>query len=269
MRSISSVLAEWTPHSADFACVQLTETRGSTPRESGTFMLVGETWQAGTVGGGTLEWDCLQYARYLLRSDKDVECHEFVLGNGTNQCCGGRAKIKITRSNLPMIETLKQQLCRDEESRKTVLLFGAGHVGRALAYALAPLPLKLVWVDPRQDEFGTVPSGVEMRVTSDWERELTLAPQGSGLLVLTPNHSLDALIVAAALERNDFAYIGLIGSKTKRRRFENSFREVGLTEEQIKSFICPIGDRNIRDKRPEIIAALVAAEIVEKLLHAA
>ncbi|MFT8646570.1 MAG: XdhC family protein, partial [Gluconacetobacter sp.] len=109
--------------------------------------------------------------------------------------------------------------------------------------------------------------GVVVRMTESWEEVLAAAPAGAGVLVLTPSHRLDALIVGAALERDDLRYVGLIGSRTKRRGFEAGFRAVGLGPERIARLVCPIGDRGIRDKRPEIIAALVAAEIVERLLH--
>lgn len=266
MKELAARLSEWSLNAPPVVCVQIMDVRGSTPRESGAFMLIGERWQAGTIGGGCLEWDCLQQARTLLQAGEAEWSHRFVLGPETGQCCGGRVDVRITRMDAALAARLQQQLAAQEEAWPVLVLFGAGHVGRALARALAPLPLRLIWVDPRAEEFGSVPEGVEARITSDWEHVLAEIPAGSGVLVLTPNHSLDALIVAAALERGDLSYVGLIGSRTKRRRFEASFREIGLPEEQIASLICPIGDRGVRDKRPEIIAALVAAELIERFL---
>nr|WP_298798307.1 xanthine dehydrogenase accessory protein XdhC [uncultured Acetobacter sp.] len=266
MKELLARLSDWHPDAPPVACVQVVDVRGSTPRESGAFMLVGEDWQAGTIGGGCLEWDCVHHARTLLRQHETEGVHRFVLGPETGQCCGGRVDVRITRLDADLVTGLQQQLTGQEQAWPVLVLFGAGHVGRALAHALAPLPLHLIWVDPRPEEFGPVPAGVDARVTSGWERILADVPAGSGTLVLTPNHALDALIVAAALERGDLSYVGLIGSRTKRRRFEASFREIGLPEEQIASLICPIGDRGIRDKRPEIIAALVAAELIERFL---
>ena len=80
---------------------------------------------------------------------------------------------------------------------------------------------------------------------------------------MTHSHALDSLITAAALEHGDFTYVGLIGSRTKRRRFERAFRDIGIPHSRIRTLVCPIGDRGVRDKRPEIIAALTAAEIIE------
>ncbi|MFT9332051.1 xanthine dehydrogenase accessory protein XdhC [Acetobacter persici] len=266
MKELSTRLSDWHRDAAPVACVQVVDARGSTPRESGAFMLIGEHWQAGTIGGGCLEWDCVHRARTLLDAGDAEWTHSFVLGPETGQCCGGRVDVRISRLDTALAMRLQQHLAGQEQAWPVLVLFGAGHVGRALARALSPLPLRLIWVDPRPEEFGVVPEGVEARMTGAWEQVLAEIPAGSGVLVLTPNHSLDALIVAAALERGDLSYVGLIGSRTKRRRFEAGFREIGLPEERIAALICPIGDRGVRDKRPEIIAALVAAELIERFL---
>ena len=107
-------------------------------------------------------------------------------------------------------------------------------------------------------------------MTDAWEGEVARAPAGAACLVLTHSHALDARITAAALERGDLAYVGLIGSRSKRRRFEHAFRDIGIAEDRIAALVCPIGDRGIRDKRPAVIAALAAAELVEAFAkHAA
>lgn len=266
MKDLSACLSDWCRDTSPAACVQVLDVRGSTPRERGAFMLVGQHWQVGTIGGGFLEWESVHRARTLLEAGQSEWTHSFVLGPETGQCCGGRVDVRIVRMDTALATCLQQQLAGQEQAWPVLILFGAGHVGRALARALAPLPLRLIWVDPRPEEFGTVPEGVEARVTNGWEKVLAAAPAGSGALVLTPSHALDALIVAAALERGDLSYVGLIGSRTKRRQFEAAFRAIGLPEERIASLVCPIGDRGVRDKRPEIIAALVAAELIERFL---
>ena len=151
------------------------------------------------------------------------------------------------------------------EALPVVLLFGAGHVGRALARALAPLPLRVRWVDARAHEFPDPPvEGVETVVTDRPLPAIEAAPAGSAVLVLTHSHTLDFILTEAALRRPDLAYVGLIGSRTKRRRFERGFRDLGLGEGDLARLVCPIGSDRLRDKRPAVIAALVAAE----LLHA-
>ena len=114
--------------------------------------------------------------------------------------------------------------------------------------------------------FGCVPVEVEAQVPGDWHAMLDAAPAGSGVLVLTQSHTLGALIVGAALVRDDLRYVGMIGSRTKRRRFESAFRQIDIPQMQIDKLVCPIGDFGVRDKRPEIIAAFVTAEIATRLL---
>ncbi len=263
------LLRQWQQAPQPLVVARVTLTRGSTPREEGAFMLVGQAVVAGTVGGGALELACEQHAHAMLLSGEALREQQIVLGGANvSQCCGGRVAVRLEVLTPTLCAELEHQLARHHAERPVLFLFGAGHVGRALAHALAPLPLRLVWVDPRAHEFGPVPAGVEVRVTSAWEDVLATAPPGAGVLVLTPSHTLDALIVEAALMRPGLAYVGLIGSQTKRLRFEKSLAAVGVSPEQLAALVCPIGERGIRDKRPEVIAALVAAEVVEKLIHA-
>ncbi|AQS89506.1 xanthine dehydrogenase accessory protein XdhC [Neoasaia chiangmaiensis] len=255
----------WRSGGQAVARVTIVAARGSTPRECGAFMLVTAREQSGTIGGGRLEWDCVAAARSLLVSGGDAVERDIVLGPRINQCCGGAVRVRIERlHDLAALETDMAQLVA---ALPQLFLFGAGHVGRALARALSLLPLRLNWIDAREEEFGDVPKGVATFVTTDWERELARAPAGSGVIVMTQSHTLDALIVAAALSRGDLRYVGLIGSTTKRRRFVQGFREIGIPAERVAALVCPIGDRGVRDKRPESIAALVAAEMVERFLN--
>ena len=59
-----------------------------------------------------------------------------------------------------------------------------------------------------------------------------------------------------------FAYVGLIGSATKRERFERWFRARGNDPRRTETLTCPIGAGLGRDKRPSVIAAMVAAELL-------
>jgi len=247
--------------------VRVLRTRGSTPRETGAWMMVYPDRTEGTIGGGGLELDSIALAREMLPASSGAIERTFVLGGTTDQCCGGAVTVGLVPLDADGVQGWADSVASMRASQPVLLLFGAGHVGRALAYALAPLPLQLVWIDSRPEEFGdTPPPNVVIQADGDWQRHVAGAPPGSGALVLTQSHALDALIVAAALERGDFRYVGLIGSRTKRARFVTAFREIGLTEAQIDTLICPIGARGVRDKRPEMIACLVAAEIAERFI---
>ncbi|MBF0875333.1 xanthine dehydrogenase accessory protein XdhC [Gluconobacter cerevisiae] len=254
----------WRTEGQEMVRLTVIRAKGSTPREEGAFMLLTRTEQSGTIGGGRLEWDCMAEARALLASGGGAVERHISLGPAINQCCGGAVTIRMER--MGDADALEAELRADREKLPQLLLFGAGHVGRALARALSLLPLRLVWVDARQEEFGTVPPGVEALVTEQWESLVQAAPSRSGVLVLTQSHTLDALITGTALERGDLRYVGMIGSRTKRKRFESAFRQIDIPQERIDRLVCPIGDFGVRDKRPEMIATFVTAEIAARML---
>jgi xanthine dehydrogenase accessory factor len=103
------------------------------------------------------------------------------------------------------------------------------------------------------------------------EAEVRNAPAGTAFAILTHDHALDFLIVAEALKRDDTAYVGMIGSKTKKATFKNWFlKSADGNEAELAFLVSPIGGDAVKDKRPQVIAALAAAEIMTALVaHAA
>jgi len=149
------------------------------------------------------------------------------------------------------------------EAVTPVLLFGAGHVGRAVVMALAPLPFTVRWIDSRPDQFPQhVPQNVVTACTDDVERELDDAPRDAMIVVMTHSHPLDFDITAAALRRRTADYVGLIGSVTKRARFVSFARQLGLADSDIDRLNCPIGFSQIKGKEPAVIAASLAAQLL-------
>jgi xanthine dehydrogenase accessory factor len=146
---------------------------------------------------------------------------------------------------------------------RAVYLFGAGHVGRALALALAPLPFAVRWIDPRRDAFPAhAPSNVTL-IHAPWPTaELASASDRSLVIVMTHSHALDLEIVAEALRVERFGYVGLIGSATKRARFLSQMRTAGLTEVQLARLVCPIGVLGLESKDPAVIAASAAVQML-------
>jgi xanthine dehydrogenase accessory factor len=142
-------------------------------------------------------------------------------------------------------------------------LFGAGHVGRALVMALAPLPFDVFWIDPRADAFPThVPRQVRVICRPRPESILAEAADDARILIMTHSHALDLSIAVAALAAGRFAYVGVIGSKTKRARFVSQMRQAGLDESHIGRLTCPIGIPGIEGKEPAVIAASVVAQVL-------
>jgi xanthine dehydrogenase accessory factor len=149
------------------------------------------------------------------------------------------------------------------EATPPVLLFGAGHVGRAVVLALAPLPFTVRWIDSRPDQFPQyVPQNVIPVCTDAVNRELAEAPRDAMIIVMTHSHPLDFDITVAALRRRTFDFVGLIGSETKRARFTSFARQMGVAESDINRLVCPIGITEIKGKEPAVIAAALAAQLL-------
>lgn len=233
---------------------------GSTPREPGAKMIVTRDRLYGTIGGGNLEFQACRIARDQLLSGQAVGNKRFPLGAGLGQCCGGLVNL--------VFETLDdaQSWSRAESEVETLdlYLFGAGHVGRAVVNAMRDLPVDIHWVDSRDDMFPLdLPAGVTTVCTDTPEAEVDAAPAQCGFLVMTHDHSIDQSLCEQILKRDDFAYFGLIGSKSKRRMFETRMRRRGLDPQRFKRMTCPIGIDGISSKNPAVIAISVAAEIMQ------
>lgn len=147
--------------------------------------------------------------------------------------------------------------------RAHLMLFGAGHVGAALVRALAELPCRVTWVDERDDLFlATVPANVRIEVSDDAAQLAAQAPAGTTFLIMTHSHALDLALAHAILSRREDGWCGLIGSLTKRNRFQTRLRAYGVADARIASMVCPIGLPGIDGKAPAVIAASVTAQLL-------
>jgi xanthine dehydrogenase accessory factor len=145
----------------------------------------------------------------------------------------------------------------------SIALFGAGHTGSAVVAAMAGLDCEIRWIDSRRRVFpAAVPGNVVMVESGDPVREIAAMPRGAFYLVMTHSHPLDYDICDAILRRGDFAYLGLIGSRSKRRRFEQRMKKIGMAPALLERLTCPIGIRGVGGKRPAEIAIAVSAELL-------
>lgn len=264
------------------AMVSVVKAEGSVPREEGARMVVTPQGFHGTIGGGTLEWKALAMAQALLGKPRVVRFLDQSLGPDLGQCCGGRVKLAIESFDATNLVEVRDLARREAEApfdvtgrlpglstvehfgerRRTILVFGAGHVGRALILSLAPLPYDVVWSDPRPDAYpGAAPGNVTI-AAGDPLVAVASAPEGSLAFVISHSHALDLAIVDAALTNERIAHVGVIGSATKRARFEKRLREAGVPEARVTSLICPIGTGGIRSKLPAAIAVATTAQIL-------
>lgn len=244
--------------------VELKNVRGSSPRNSGTFMYVAVSDLWGTIGGGQLEYMVVERARQMLADGVLADNLDVPLGPEIGQCCGGRVDVSLARMSPRDRHNAAEraQIAADEYPH--VYIMGAGHVGRALAEQLQFLPLHCVMVDTREEELAKCMADVETRLSVIPEFIIRSAPEGSAFVVLTHDHALDFLLTSEALQRKDARYVGMIGSSTKRAKFAGWCRDVcdDLTMDNLN---CPIGASGSSDKRPSVIAAFVAAEIIAEL----
>ena len=248
----------------DVVHIRLTDVRGSSPRDAGAQMFVSGDGLHGTIGGGQLEYMAIDKARAMLRSGRVAEDMDVPLGPEIGQCCGGRVGITLTL----MADADRQAACRveaqDIAQRPHVYIFGAGHVGRALARFFQFLPAQCILIDARREELSQCDANVETRLSVMPEADIRNAPPNSAYIVLTHDHALDFLLTSEALDRGDAAYVGLIGSATKRVKFARFHASVSAGKD-VAGLTCPIGPTDNSDKRPEVIAAFVVAEVMNYL----
>jgi xanthine dehydrogenase accessory factor len=251
------------------ALVEICEALGSTPREASAWMLVSPKATFGTIGGGQLEFMAIDHARRMIAQGISGDRLDVPLGPEIGQCCGGRVKVDIVLVDEVLRQTIPRRIDSEDAMRPHVLLFGGGHVGQALAAALALLPLHVTVVETRAEALEGMPPEVETRLTAVPEDAVRQARPNSAFVVLTHDHALDFLIVAEALRRTDAAYVGMIGSRTKKGTFRNWYlKQAGGTQDTFARLVSPIGGDAVKDKRPTVIAALAAAEILTALLDA-
>ncbi|MGE0500507.1 MAG: xanthine dehydrogenase accessory protein XdhC [Rhizobiaceae bacterium] len=250
------------------ALVEVTGAKGSTPREKGAWMLVSRSAIFGTIGGGQLEFMAIDEARKMLAGSSAATSLDIPLGPEIGQCCGGRVEVSVGLVDGATRQRLLATARREDAEMPHVLLFGGGHVGHALAAAMSLLPMRVEVIDTRPDALEDMPAGVPTRLTAVPEEAVRAAPAGSAFVVLTHDHALDFLIVAEALGRQDAAYVGMIGSATKKATFRSWYlKTAGGTDEAFRRLVCPIGGTAVKDKRPAVIAALAAAEVMAALVQ--
>jgi xanthine dehydrogenase accessory factor len=228
--------------------------KGSTPREAGAKMVVSAEGIVGTIGGGNLEHQCEVAARAMLAEGADgVHTRAFPLGPELGQCCGGHVSVLFEIIRPPRLH---------------VALFGAGHVGKALAKILADLPCRVTWIDSRPEALpANLPATVVPLRTTPPAQAVEALPSGTVVVIMTHDHQLDFDIAATALRRPDLRAVGLIGSDTKRARFSGRLLRQGLSREAIDRLICPIGLPGIEGKEPAVVAVSVAAQLLQLQLQ--
>lgn len=137
-----------------------------------------------------------------------------------------------------------------------LVMFGAGHVGKAIAHIATTLPFRFRWFDSRPE---AAAEDARIAIRKDIVNAVVEAQPGAYFLLLTHSHELDYALVSAILKRGDARFCGLIGSATKRARFVSRLTKDGIDSSRLT---CPIGAGAIRSKAPAAIAVAAAAELL-------
>lgn len=284
------------------AMVSVLASEGSAPRGAGTRMLVTADTLAGTIGGGALEFRAVEQARAVLAHPAGTwRVQDYPLGPLLGQCCGGRVRLLIEHVDPAALGWLaeagedsvlvtrlahgraERQLMPDAEPvpipargslpgegtrfverigryRRPLYLFGAGHVGQAIARHAAALPFRLAWFDSRP-EFADI-AGVTMVSADSLETCMADAPHDAAVVILTHDHGLDYRLTLAALQRSPVAFVGLIGSGTKRARFLARLARDGVAQQGCARLTCPIGLPGVPGNEPDVIAIATLAQLL-------
>ncbi|WP_424948249.1 xanthine dehydrogenase accessory protein XdhC [Candidatus Spongiihabitans sp.] len=242
----------------DKSCVIVTvlAVRGSAPRDAMSKMVVDENAIYDTIGGGNLEYQAIAKARDMLSSSSNNEPtivrESFTLGKDLTQCCGGK------------VELLFEHIAAQDFN---VVVFGAGHVGKALVTILSELPCKVRWIDAR-DEFiqvhknAALGSNIDIMKMQNPDVDVERGPANAYFLVMTHSHELDMQLVEAILSRNDARFCGLIGSKSKAAKFRSRLARKQFSSDEIARLTSPIGLARVGGKRPMEVAVSVAGQLI-------
>lgn len=285
------------------AMVSVLATEGSAPRGAGTRMLVTSGALRGTIGGGKLEFNAVEQARAILALPPGSwRIQDYALGPLLGQCCGGRVRLLVEHVDPAALRWLEEAeaesvlvselgdhgidrtlaphavplpvsargerpgpgtvLCeRIGEAARPLYLFGAGHVGQAVARHASPLPFRLAWFDTRAEQEAI--DGVTVVAADAIENCVAEAPAEAAIVIMTHDHALDYRLTLAALSRDPVAFVGLIGSATKKARFLSRLRQDGLAEGAIARLTSPIGIAGVKGKEPDVIAIATLAQLLQ------
>jgi xanthine dehydrogenase accessory factor len=250
--------------------VSVLQTQGSVPREAGTWMAVFADRVLATIGGGHLEFDAIARARAALAGGPLEAQRRVALGPSLGQCCGGVVHLGFEHVLPAGAGALIERLRTEQDARRMpVALFGGGHVGRAIVRALAPLPVRVHWIDSRDEVFPEpLPPQVQAEHSAPVQAAVRDLAPDSRVLIMSFSHAEDLEVVAACLlrvrERGDLPFIGLIGSRTKWATFTHRLEARGFAAAELARITCPIGVPGVAGKEPEVIAASVAAQLMQQ-----
>ena len=150
------------------------------------------------------------------------------------------------------------------DTRLSLFLFGAGHVGQAVATLSTQLPLRLTVIDGRANQRALIPNAdnIEVMGMDSAEEAAARVSSGSAALVMTHSHELDYTLCHALLTQNSAVFVGLIGSRSKANRFRSRLRKDNVPEKSLARLTSPIGSSGPKGKEPGVIALAALSEVL-------
>ncbi|MFH1737594.1 MAG: XdhC/CoxI family protein [bacterium] len=253
MKAIFQRIQELCDEERHAALVTVVESSGSTPRKPGARMIVYPDGSIeGTIGGGGVEKHVIEEALTSIETGESQLIHIDLRENkpdSIDAVCGGELRV--------FIETIG--------SVSRLLIFGAGHVGRALAHMAKEMDLRVVVYDDRKEQaqVNHFPSEAKVICGSFEEAIKTLQPTPHDYIaIMTYNHALDESLLKNAL-KTPAVYVGMVGSRTKCKRIKDNLAKQGVSAERLNEVHAPIG-LAIGAHTPAEIAVSILAEIVKE-----
>lgn len=236
-----------------FVVITMTNVRGSAPQNTGAKLIIGNDGILfGTVGGGKIENHCIQEAHKLLTMKEFTppKSYTWNLQKDIGMTCGGEVSFLFESYN--------------KQSRWNIAIFGAGHISQALTRTLLSLDCHLKVIDNRKEWLDKLPIHPRLTIihNEDMKNEIVGLTDNTFVALMTMGHGKDVPILFEAISSRKFPYLGVIGSIAKRNIMENELKVKGLSDSQVKIFICPMGE-DIGSNSPAEIAISITAQLLK------
>ena len=240
--------------------VKITNIKGSAPTKVNDIMLISLESIYGTIGGGNLEHLVIKESHNLLTKDIKKKKLNVPLGPGIGQCCGGYVELVLTLHK-NSIEAIKGETAM-KKKKNNLYVFGAGHIGQSLISYVKDLDFNTFVIDSRE-EFLNMNNykNINYLLSKEPWRIINRLEKNSYYVILTHSHDYDFKILNEILKKN-FVFAGLIGSNTKKRRFNKRFIDNGHRKELINKIECPIGIKIGASKDPTEIAFSIISRLI-------
>lgn len=248
--TLESLAHQWSDEFKTYVIATVLDAGGSTPRLAGARLISNGDTFGGTIGGGAIEKLVLERANELLGALEQTAMVDVHLVRDLGMCCGGKMTVFLNKV----------------QADDQMLIFGAGHIGRALAQLAVQLSFRVSLIDSRDN--WTDPKELNEKINvineePEWYIKTSQHLAQSYVLIATHSHALDQDLVEALLtQEQPLNYLGLIGSRAKWKRFYQRLENKGISIQDLDRVFCPSG-LDINAQTPPEIAISVLAQMVQ------